>query len=87
MGHVLKRGFDIGLSGLGLLGSSPLWLLFAAAIKLEDGGPVFFSQERVGLGGRIFRAWKFRSMIPDAEAKTGPVQASEHDPRITVIQQ
>ena len=67
-----KRLFDILLSGAGLLASSPLWLLFAAAIKLEDGGPVFFSQERVGKGGRPFMAMKFRSMRPDAEALSGP---------------
>ena len=54
--------------------SAPLWALFAAAIKLEDGGPVFFRQERVGLGGRPFTALKFRSMRPDAEAgdRRGP---------------
>lgn len=81
----MKRAFDMALAGAGLAVSLPLWALFAAAIKIEDGGPVFFSQERVGLNGRVFRALKFRSMIPDAEAKTGPVQASEHDPRITWI--
>jgi lipopolysaccharide/colanic/teichoic acid biosynthesis glycosyltransferase len=81
----MKRAFDVALSAAGLLASLPLWILFAAAVKGEDGGPVFFSQERVGLNGRIFRARKFRSMIPDAEAGTGPVQASEHDPRITRV--
>jgi len=81
----MKRAFDMMLAGAGLVASLPLWAFFAAAIKIEDGGPVFFSQERVGLNGRVFRALKFRSMIPDAEAKTGPVQASEHDPRITRI--
>src|SRR5213594_545193 len=50
---------------------------------MEDGGPVFFTQERVGLHGRIFHALKFRSMIPNAEARTGPVQATADDPRIT----
>jgi lipopolysaccharide/colanic/teichoic acid biosynthesis glycosyltransferase len=63
--------------------SAPLWALIAAVIKLQDGGRVFFRQERVGLNGRVFHALKFRSMIPDAEAQTGPVQASAHDPRIT----
>ena len=81
----MKRAFDVALSAAGLLASLPLWILFAAAVKSEDGGPVFFSQERVGLNGRIFRARKFRSMIPDAEAGTGPVQASAHDPRITRV--
>jgi len=81
----MKRAFDMALAGAGLVASLPFWAFFAAAITIEDGGPVFFSQERVGLNGRVFRALKFRSMIPDAEAKTGPVQASEHDPRITRI--
>jgi lipopolysaccharide/colanic/teichoic acid biosynthesis glycosyltransferase len=79
----MKRTFDLALSAIGLLVSAPLWGLIAAAIKLEDGGPVFFRQARVGLQGRRFDALKFRSMIPDAEAATGPVQASVHDPRIT----
>jgi len=81
----VKRAFDVALSGAGLIVSLPLWILFAAAVKIEDGGPVFFTQARVGLNGRIFRALKFRSMIPDAEARTGPVQASAHDPRITRV--
>ena len=81
----MKRAFDVALSAAGLVVSLPLWVLFAAAVKMEDGGPVFFTQERVGLNGRIFRALKFRSMIPDAEVRTGPVQASAHDPRITRV--
>jgi len=81
----VKRAFDVALSAAGLVVSLPLWVLFAAAVKMEDGGPVFFTQERVGLNGRIFRALKFRSMIPDAEARTGPVQAAARDPRITRV--
>jgi lipopolysaccharide/colanic/teichoic acid biosynthesis glycosyltransferase len=81
----MKRAFDATLAGTGLILSSPLWLVFAALIKLEDGGPVFFAQDRVGLGGRRFDALKFRSMRPDAEAVTGAIQASEHDPRVTRI--
>jgi lipopolysaccharide/colanic/teichoic acid biosynthesis glycosyltransferase len=80
-----KRAFDCALSGIGLLASAPLWMLIAMAIKLEDGGPVFFRQTRVGLGGRTFDALKFRSMVPDAEATTGPVQATENDARITRV--
>src|SRR5690606_27536401 len=80
-----KRALDVALSGFGLIASSPLWAILALAIKLEDGGPVFFSQERAGEGGRTFRAWKFRSMIPDAERHVGAVQAVEDDPRITRI--
>ena len=82
---MLKRLFDICLSFIGLIGSSPLWVLFSLAILLEDGLPIFYAQERVGKGGRIFRVIKFRSMIKDAEKDIGPVQATENDPRITKI--
>jgi len=82
---VVKRALDITLAGTGLILSSPLWLLFAAAIRLEDGGPVFYSQERVGFGGQVFDALKFRSMRIDAEAGVGAVQAIEDDPRVTRI--
>jgi lipopolysaccharide/colanic/teichoic acid biosynthesis glycosyltransferase len=78
-----KRWLDLLLSGSGLVASAPLWGVIAALIKLQDGGPVFFSQERVGRDGRTFRALKFRSMTVDAEAKTGPIQSGEHDPRVT----
>jgi lipopolysaccharide/colanic/teichoic acid biosynthesis glycosyltransferase len=80
-----KRLLDVSLSGAGLLFSSPLWAALAVLVKAGDGGPVFFSQERVGEGGRVFRAWKFRSMIPDAEKHVGAVQATENDPRVTRI--
>jgi len=80
-----KRLLDISLSGIGLVCSSPIWALLSAVVKLEDGGPIFYGQERVGEGGHVFHAYKFRSMIPDAEAKVGALQASEHDPRVTRI--
>lgn len=80
-----KRALDVLLSSFGLLASAPLWAVLAAAIKAGDGGPVFYAQERVGLGGRTFRALKFRSMRPDAEAATGAVQAMAADPRVTPI--
>ena len=82
---MIKRAFDCALAASGLVVSAPIWALLAIAIKLEDGGPVLFRQGRVGLGGRVFDALKFRSMIPDAEARTGPVQAAEHDPRVTRV--
>jgi len=82
---MIKRTFDACLAAAGLILSSPLWLLIPIAIKVEDGGPVFFPQERVGQGGRVFEALKFRSMRPDAEALTGPVQAVENDPRVTRV--
>ena len=84
-GLFLKRPFDMTLSGIGLLLSSPLWLIISAAVKLEDGGPVFYGQARVGRKGRPFKVLKFRSMIPDAEKSGVAVQAVEKDPRVTRI--
>jgi lipopolysaccharide/colanic/teichoic acid biosynthesis glycosyltransferase len=81
----MKRAFDVLLSSFGLLLMAPVSAIIAAAVKFEDGGPVLFGQERVGLGGGVFIAWKFRSMIPDAERATGPVQATAHDPRVTHV--
>jgi lipopolysaccharide/colanic/teichoic acid biosynthesis glycosyltransferase len=81
---VLKRAFDVALSGAGLAASAPLWVLIALAVKVEDGGPVLFVQDRVGIGGATFRALKFRSMTTDA-ANLPPNQAGEHDPRITRV--
>jgi len=82
---MLKRLFDIFLSSIGLIFSSPLWLIFSLAIKLEDRGPIFYAQDRVGKNGMIFKALKFRSMIHDAEKHTGAVWASENDPRVTKV--
>jgi lipopolysaccharide/colanic/teichoic acid biosynthesis glycosyltransferase len=80
-----KRALDVLLSSFGLIASAPLWLVIAAAIKAADGGPIFYGQERVGLGGRVFRALKFRSMRTDAEALSGAVQATAADPRVTSV--
>ena len=80
-----KRALDVALSGAGLLVSSPIWLGLAIAVKLEDSGPVFYSQDRAGKDGEVFRAWKFRSMVADAEKHVGAIQATEHDPRVTRI--
>jgi lipopolysaccharide/colanic/teichoic acid biosynthesis glycosyltransferase len=82
---MIKRAFDATLAATGLALSSPLWLVIPIAIKLEDGGPIFFPQDRVGQGGCVFKALKFRSMRPDAEALSGPVQATHNDPRITCV--
>ena len=78
-----KRLLDVVLAGGGLIASAPIWIVIAALIKIEDGGPVFFSQQRVGHRGRPFEALKFRSMIADAEARTGPIQCGMNDPRVT----
>jgi lipopolysaccharide/colanic/teichoic acid biosynthesis glycosyltransferase len=85
MNRFLKRALDLTLSGAGLLVSSPLWALVAAAIKLDSPGPVFYSQARVGEGGRSFHVLKFRSMVDHAEEFAGPLQASAGDRRITRV--
>lgn len=79
-----KRIFDILFSGLGLLALSPVLLAIAWAIKREDGGPVFYRGERVGLHGKILRIYKFRSMVVNAE-KLGASSTQQGDPRITRI--
>ena len=81
----IKRAFDVVLSGAGLLLSAPVWAVAALLIKLEDGGPVFYRQERVGAGGQTFSVLKFRSMVPDAERNSGPLQAVADDPRVTRV--
>jgi lipopolysaccharide/colanic/teichoic acid biosynthesis glycosyltransferase len=81
----MKRAFDSALALIGLAISGPISLVCASLIKLEDGGPVFYTQERVGRGGRVFRALKFRSMRPDAESETGPLQARPGDVRVTRV--
>jgi lipopolysaccharide/colanic/teichoic acid biosynthesis glycosyltransferase len=80
---VLKRTFDVLLSGTGLVISMPLWAAIAVAVKLEDGGPVFYSQPRVGKDCREFTSLKFRSMIADSDRKAGALPASKNDPRVT----
>ena len=82
---LLKRLFDVVLAGLGLLGSAPLWAVIALSLKLEDGGPVFYTQERVGKGARQFRSRKFRSMVADSDKRFGPLQAREGDSRVTRV--
>jgi len=77
-----KRAFDVLFALVGLTLSSPLWILLALAVKLQDRGPVFFRQDRSGLKGRVFYVLKFRSMRVDAE-REGARQAVTNDPRIT----
>ena len=80
----VKRAFDVAFGAAGLLISAPIWPVLAIAIKVEDGGPVLFRQERSGRGGRVFHALKFRSMTVDAD-RFGARQAVRHDPRVTRI--
>lgn len=93
--YIIKRIIDIIGSLLGLILMSPFMLITAAAVKLTSDGPVFFVQERVGKKGKLFRMYKFRSMVKDAEdhleelkeqnEMSGPMFKIEDDPRITAV--
>ncbi|MBR5166040.1 MAG: sugar transferase [Ruminococcus sp.] len=82
---VLKRLFDIVFSLVTLILVSPFMIFAALAIKLHDGGPVLYKQKRLTIDGKVFDVLKFRSMVVDAEKLSGPVLASDDDPRITPI--
>jgi exopolysaccharide biosynthesis polyprenyl glycosylphosphotransferase len=82
---IVKRGMDILFSAIGLIVASPLMLVLAIVIKLTSRGPMLFRQERVGLRGRHFEVYKFRTMIDNAEAETGPVVATRGDDRCTPV--
>jgi len=93
--EVGKRGMDLILSGMGLIVLSPLFVVVALAIKTTSQGPAVFAQERVGLNGRAFRIYKFRSMVVNAEElkerlahlneMSGPVFKIANDPRVTAV--
>ncbi len=80
---VVKRLMDLTVSAVGLVIASPLMLVVALIVKLTSKGPVLFRQERVGQLGRLFEVYKFRTMIDNAEAETGPVVATRGDDRCT----
>ena len=82
---VVKRIEDLVVAGLMLLVTSPFFLIIAFLIWNTDKGPVFYTQERLTLDGKVFRVYKFRTMIVDAEKKSGPVKAGEKDPRILPV--
>lgn len=85
-GRFIKRGFDASASALLLLIFSPLIAVCAAAVKMEDSGPVLFVQERIGRQGHPFNICKFRTMRVDAEAVDSPqLAAGEDDPRLTKV--
>ena len=81
---VFKRLFDICLSLILLVILSPVFLFLAICIKLEDGGPIFYRQQRITTYGRVFRIFKFRTMILNAD-KMGPLVTQDNDSRITKI--
>jgi sugar transferase (PEP-CTERM system associated) len=81
----MKRTVDVVASLSLLVVSLPVMLLTALAIVIEDGAPIFYSQERVGMDGRVFRVLKFRSMFKNAEKNGTPQWAAKNDPRITRV--
>lgn len=93
--EICKRIFDVVMSTFALIVLSPVFLITAIAIKLEDGGKVFYAQERLTKNGKVFKMFKFRSMCPNADQKLkeleaqnemeGPVFKMENDPRITKV--
>ena len=93
--HALKRFFDIVASAIGLIMLSPLFLFLIIKIKHEDGGPAFYSQERIGKNEKPFKMWKFRSMIVNADKMVeqleeqneidGAMFKIKDDPRVTKI--
>lgn len=80
-----KRLFDILISLIILVVTLPIFLVLVLLIRLTSKGPAIFRQERVGLYGRPFTMYKFRTMYQDAEQRSGPVWAKENDPRITPV--
>ncbi len=83
--RIAKRTMDVILSFIGLLITLPVLIIVSIIIKIYDRGPVLFKQERITKNNKIFNIYKFRTMIVNAEAYTGPVLASEKDPRITPL--
>lgn len=81
----VKRTMDIVVSLLMLIITSPIFLCAAIAIKMYDGGPVFYRQARYTLNGKVFNIYKFRSMIVDAEKDGKSQPATDYDPRITPV--
>lgn len=79
-----RRALDLCIATILLLVTLPVWGTAALAVKLQDGGPAFFRQVRVGRGGRRFRMWKIRTMVPDA-AQRGGYQTVKGDPRMTPL--
>lgn len=83
--QLMKRLLDLSLAALALVFVLPLFPVIALAVRLSSPGPIFYVQRRTGLNGKPFKLWKFRTMVHDAEKLTGPVLASENDPRITKV--
>lgn len=82
---IIKRAMDIVIAGIGLLLLAPLFPLLVLAIKLDSPGPIFYRPERLGRGGKPFRVWKFRTMVPNADSIGDPTFTTSNDRRITRV--
>jgi lipopolysaccharide/colanic/teichoic acid biosynthesis glycosyltransferase len=82
---VLKRLFDVSVSGLSIVVLAPVFLAVAAAVRVSSPGPVIFAQQRVGRNFQPFQIYKFRTMYVDAPARGGQLTVGAHDPRITAV--
>ncbi len=82
---ILKRAIDFGISGAALVALSVPLTVIAALIRYTSRGPIFYKQERMGLDGKAFNVYKFRSMYAGAEDQTGPIWARDDDPRCTPV--
>ena len=85
LSRLVYRVVEFLLALIGMLVLSPVFLLIALAVKLNSKGPVLYKQERVGAFGQTFNTLKFRSMRTDAESLSGPVWATDNDPRVTAV--
>jgi lipopolysaccharide/colanic/teichoic acid biosynthesis glycosyltransferase len=83
--HLMKRPLDVILSSIMITMSIPILLPIALLVKLEDGGPVFYLQDRWGRNSTRFRAYKFRTMLANSDNTFGIRPASENDPRVTRV--
>lgn len=82
---IVKRLFDLALSSVMLILLSPIMIVLYFLVKFTSPGPAIYKQERLGLDGKVYNIYKYRSMVQDAETRTGPVFASDKDPRITSL--
>ena len=83
--YILKRPFDFLLSLAGIIISLPIWIIISILIWVDDKGPIFYSQKRVGINSILFKTYKFRTMIPESDQLYGNKQAEEGDKRITRV--
>jgi len=83
--RLVKRLCDVLFSLVILIGFLPIWLIVALVIRMDSQGPIFYAQKRVGRNGKVYKMIKFRSMVVGAEKMTGPIWATNNDPRVTRV--